>query len=163
MRPTVIFGTEDILINNVAFLLRKFPAFIIPGDGRYRLQPVYVEDLAQIVVEAGQRSENMTIDAVGPESYQFEELIRLIAKTLGRRTHVLNGPPWLALLTSHLLGIALSDVMLTRDELKGLMANLLVSNATPTGQTRFSSWLSKNAATIGRHYASEIKRHYTDS
>jgi NADH dehydrogenase len=163
VRPTVIFGTEDILINNVAFLLRKFPAFIIPGDGRYRLQPVYVEDLAQIVVEAGQRSENMTIDAVGPESYQFEELIRLIAKTLGRRTHVLNGPPWLALLTSHLLGIALSDVMLTRDELKGLMANLLVSNATPTGQTRFSSWLSKNAATIGRHYASEIKRHYTDS
>jgi len=161
VRPTVIFGAEDILINNIAFLLRKLPAFIIPGDGRYRIQPVYVEDLAQIAVEAGQRSENLTIDAVGPESYQFADLVRLIAKTLGRKTVILNGPSWLSLLASQLMGIALSDVMLTRDELKGLMANLLISSSAPTGQTLFSNWLSENAATIGRHYASEIRRHYT--
>jgi len=160
VRPTVIFGAEDILINNIAFLLRKLPAFIVPGDGRYSLQPVYVEDVAQIAVEAGQRSENMTIDAVGPESFQFEELVRLIAKTLGRRTRILNGPPWLALLASKLLGMALSDVMLTRDELAGLMANLLISNSAPTGQTLFSNWVLANAATLGMRYASEIRRHY---
>ncbi len=160
VRPTVVFGAEDILINNIAFLLRKLPAFIVPGDGQYRLQPVYVEDVAQIAVEAGQRSENITIDAVGPESFQFEELVRLIAKTLGRRTRILNGPPWLALLASQLLGMALSDVMLTRDELTGLMANLLISSSAPTGQTLFSNWVSANAATLGRRYASEIRRHY---
>jgi NADH dehydrogenase len=102
----------------------------------------------------------MTIDAVGPESFQFEELVRLIAKTLGRRTRILNGPPWLALLASQLLGMALSDVMLTRDELTGLMANLLISSSAPTGQTLFSNWISANAATLGRRYASEIRRHY---
>ncbi len=163
VRPTVIFGAEDILINNIAFLLRKLPAFIVPGDGLYSLQPVYVEDLAQIAVEAGQRSENMTIDAVGPESFQFEGLVRLIAKTLGTRMRILNGPPWLALLASQLLGMALSDVMLTRDELTGLMSNLLVSSSAPTGQTVFSNWVSANAATLGRCYASEIRRHYAGS
>jgi NADH dehydrogenase len=161
IRPTVIFGVEDILINNVAFLLRKFPAFIVPCDGRYSLQPIYVEDLAKIAVEAGRRSENMAIDAVGPEIYQFEQLVRLIAKALGSRARLLNGPPWLALLTSRLLGFAFSDVMLTRDELTGLMANLLVSDSAPTGETLLSNWILANSTTLGKRYASEIGRHYT--
>jgi NADH dehydrogenase len=161
VRPTVIFGAEDILINNIAFLLRKFPLFIVPGDGRYSLQPIFVEDLAKIAVEAGQRSENMTIDAVGPETYRFGQLVRLIAKTLGSRTRLLNGPSWLALLASRAMGLALSDVMLTQDELKGLMANLLISNSVPTGQTLFSDWILANATILGKHYASEIGRHYS--
>lgn len=163
IRPTVIFGVEDILINNVAFLLRRLPAFIVPGDGQYMLQPIYVEDLAKIAVEAGQRPENMVIDAVGPEIYQFEQLVRVIAKALGSRARLLNGPPWLALFASRLLGLAFSDVMLTRDELTGLMANLLVSNSVPTGQTRLSDWILANARTLGIHYASEIGRHYSAS
>jgi NADH dehydrogenase len=161
VRPTVIFGAEDILINNIAFLLRKLPAFIVPGDGRFSLQPNFVEDVAQIAVEAGRRHENMTIDAVGPETYQFEQLVRLIAKTLGSRARLLNGPPWLALLASRVMGLALADVMLTRDELKGLMANLLVSNSVPTGPTLFSNWILANVTTLGKRYASEIGRHYS--
>ena len=161
VRPTVIFGAEDILINNIAFLLRKLPAFIVPGDGRFSLQPIFVEDVAQIAVEAGRRHENMTIDAVGPETYQFEQLVRLIAKTLGSRARLLNGPPWLALLASRVMGLALADVMLTRDELKGLMANLLVSNSVPTGPTLFSNWILANVTTLGKRYASEIGRHYS--
>jgi NADH dehydrogenase len=163
MRPTVIFGVEDILINNIAFLLRKLPAFIVPGDGRYSLQPVFVEDVAQIAVDAGRRTDNMTIDAVGPETYQFGQLVRLIAKAVGSRTRLLNGPPSLALLASRVMGLALSDVMLTRDELKGLMSNLLISNSVPTGQTQFSNWILENATILGKHYASEIGRHYSSN
>jgi NADH dehydrogenase len=161
VRPTVIFGAEDILINNIAFLLRRLPVFIVPGDGQYSLQPVHVEDVARIAVEAGRLSENMTVDAVGPETFRFEQLVRLIAKTLGSGARLLNGPPWLALLASRALGLAVADVMLTRDELKGLMANLLVSASAPTGRTRFSDWISANAATLGQRYASEIGRHYS--
>ena len=79
VRPTVIFGAEDILINNIAFLLRKMPVFLVPGDGEYRLQPVYVEDVAQIAVDAGRQPENMIVDAVGPETFPFEQLVRLMA------------------------------------------------------------------------------------
>ncbi|MFZ1085505.1 MAG: NAD(P)H-binding protein [Terracidiphilus sp.] len=163
LRPTVIFGNEDILINNIAFLLRKLPAFIVPGDGRYSLQPIFVEDLAQIAVEASQRAENLTIDAVGPETFQFEQLVRLIAKSLDSRARLLNGPPWLALLASRVMGLALADVMLTRYELKGLMANLLISDSAATGQTQLSDWLTANSATLGKRYASEIGRHYTSN
>jgi NADH dehydrogenase len=161
VRPTVIFGAEDILINNIAFLLRELPIFIVPGDGRYRLQPVFVEDVAQIAVEAGRLSENVIVDAVGPETFQFGQLVRLIAETVGSRARVLNGPPWLSLLAARALSLVLADVMLTRDELTGLMASLLVSDAAPTGPTRFSTWLSSNTAALGDHYASEIGRHYT--
>jgi NADH dehydrogenase len=160
VRPTVIFGAEDILVNNVAFLLREFPVFFIPGDGSYGIQPIFAEDVAQIAVEAGRRPENMTIDAVGPETFQFRELVQLVAKAVGSRARLLNGPPWLALLAARVLGLALADVTLTRDELKGLMANLLVSSSAPTGRTKFSSWISETGATLGQHYASEVARHY---
>ncbi len=78
LRPTVLVGSEDILINNIAFLLRRFPFFAIPGDGSYRLQPVCVEDLADLAVEAVYRKDNYIMDAVGPDIFTFKELVALI-------------------------------------------------------------------------------------
>jgi len=160
LRPTVLFGAEDVLINNIAFLLRRLPVFLVAGDGQYRIQPVYVEDLARIAVEVGGRPENMTLDAVGPDIFRYEELVRLIAKTVGSKAILMHGPPWLALLGARTMGMALRDVVLTRDELDGLMGNLLVSDAAPTGTTRLSEWMPANAATLGKRYAHEIGRHY---
>src|SRR5690348_4455051 len=100
VRPTVVFGREDILINNIAYLLRKAPLFIIPGKGEYRLQPVYVEDLARIAVDAGRASRDLVIDAVGPEVFSFEELVRLIARTVGSRAVLLHGSPRVTLMAA---------------------------------------------------------------
>lgn len=71
--------------------------------------------------------------------------------------------PGVALVLSKLVGFFLNDVILTRDEIKGLMANLLVSNSPPTAKTRFSEWLRENAASLGVRYASELARHYLPS
>lgn len=163
IRPTVIFGEEDILINNIAWLLRHFPFFVVPGSGQYRLQPVFVEDVAEIAVAAGQRETNETIDAVGPEVFTFDELVRLIAEKTGSRARIIHLPPRVALFGSRTVGWVLRDVLLTRDELGGLMANLLVSDPGrpgPTGPTRLSDWLSENAERIGRGYSSELQRHF---
>jgi len=160
IRPTVVFGLEDILINNMAFLLRKLPLFFIPDQGRYRLQPIYVEDLARIAVDAGRSSGNLVIDAVGPETFSFEELVRLLAKVVKSRAVILHVPPSLALSAARILGSTFHDVVLTKDELDGLMANLLVSRSKPTGSTCLSSWLTDNAAVLGTRYASEVSRHY---
>jgi len=160
VRPTVIFGAEDILINNIAFLLRRLPAFLIAGDGQYGIQPVYVEDMARIAVELGGRTDNVTLDAAGPETFRYEDLVRLIAKAVGSRALLMHGPPWMALLGARAMGLVLGDVMLTRDELDGLMANLLVSNDIPTGTTKLSEWIAANAGTLGKRYAHEIGRHY---
>jgi len=160
VRPTVIFGTEDILINNVACLLRRLPFFAVPGTGDYRLQPVFVEDVAEIAVNAGSREDNCIIDAVGPEVFTFDELVRLIAEKIQSDTPIFHVRPGLAGFMCRLLGHVVGDVILTEDELKGLMANLLVSEGSPTGQMRLSEWLERNAATIGVEYASELERHY---
>jgi NADH dehydrogenase len=163
VRPTVIFGPEDILINNIAYLLRKSPVFAIPGKGDYKIQPVYVDDVAKICVEAGGQTRNVVVDAVGPELYTYEALVRLIADTIGRGVRIVHVSPGVALVLSRLVGFFLNDVILTRDEIKGLMANLLVSNSPPTAITRFSEWLRKNAASLGVRYASELARHYLSS
>ena len=160
IRPTLIFGAEDILINNIAWLLRRFPAFAVPGRGEYKLQPVFVEDLAELAVNAAQNSENMLVDAVGPETYQFVELINLIKNTIGSKSKIMHLPPRQAYYLSKLIGVAMGDVILTEDEVKGLMDNLLVSQHPPTCETKLSEWLEKNSHSVGASYASELSRHY---
>lgn len=161
VRPTVIFGAEDILINNIAWFVRHFPAFGIPGDGRYGIRPIYVEDMAQILADAAERRTNAVIDAVGPETFRFEELVRLIAKETGATVRLIHLPAALAYVSTRAIGLFTDDVILTWEEYKGLMANLLVTNGPPTGQTRLSEWLKANREQVGRKYASEIARHYT--
>jgi uncharacterized protein YbjT (DUF2867 family) len=160
IRPTVIFGDEDILINNIAWLLRHFPVFPIFGSGQYRLQPIYVEDMADIVVNAGQHNDNSVIDAVGPDIFTFEELVRLIASKLHRRVLITHVRPAIAFSLAKLIEPAVGDVLITQDEVTGLMADLLISQNPPTGHTRLSNWLDEHVDTIGKHYASELNRHY---
>lgn len=160
IRPTLIFGAEDILINNIAWLLRRFPVFAVPGSGDHRVQPVFVEDVAEIAVRAAHRDENIIVDAVGPQAYTFDELIRLIADNVQSRARIIHLRPGLALFLSRVIGFVVRDVVLTRDEAQGLMSNLLVSEGPPTGQTRLSDWLGQNADSVGARYASELNRHY---
>jgi len=160
LRPAVVFGQEDILINNIAWLLRRFPLFAIPGTGNYGLQPIFVEDLAELAVAAGHGHENVLMDAVGPETYKYADLVRLIRSTVGSRSRIVYFSPSLVWVASRFLGWLVHDVVLTKDEVSGLMANLLVSKEAPTGKTRLSAWLTDNAATLGVRYASELARHY---
>ncbi|HLN65359.1 MAG TPA: NAD(P)H-binding protein [Symbiobacteriaceae bacterium] len=160
LRPTVIFGDEDILINNIAWLLRRFPVFGIPGDGAYRVQPIYVEDFADLVVAAGRRRDNFIMNCVGPETCSFTDLVRLLARTVGSRARILHLPPMMALSIARCIGLFLGDVVLTRDEVAGLSVDLLAVDSQPTGTTRLTDWLRQHAATLGAVYHSELKRHY---
>ena len=160
IRPTLIFGAEDILINNIAWFLRRFPAFPVPGTGGYPVQPVHVEDVSAAAVGAAARCENNTLDCVGPEMYSYEQLIRLIAECVGRKTKMLRLPAGLTLLLSRLAGYVVRDVVLTRDEIDGLMAGLLVSHSPATGQVRLSDWLKENRGKLGTRYVSELDRHF---
>ena len=160
IRPTLVFGAEDILINNIAWFLRKFPIFPVPGDGTYRVQPVHVEDVAEAAVAAAKQGGSGIQDCVGPEVYAYEDLIRLIARSIGSKAWITHLPPGLALFFSKIAGYLVRDVVLTRAEIDGLMAGLLISDSPPNAQTSFSRWLEENRATLGRRYASEMRRHY---
>ncbi len=160
LRPTVLFGKEDILVNNIAWLLRNFPLFGLPGNGSYGLQPIFVEDYADIAVEMALREENIVADAVGPDIFTFEEMVRLIAVEIERPARLMTMPPKLALWTSQIIGAFVGDVVLTQDEVDGLMAGLLISEDPPRGKTHLQDWLRANRDVVGMRYASELKKHY---
>jgi uncharacterized protein YbjT (DUF2867 family) len=160
LRPTVIFGIEDILINNIAWFARRFPIFAIPGSGQYRLQPMFVEDLAELATSCTRHENSLVLDAVGPEIFTFEDLVRRIALAIGANPRFLHINPRATHQLLRFVGPIVGDVVLTREEIEGLMAELLVSNQPATGQTRFSEWLAKNAAGLGARYSSELQRHY---
>jgi uncharacterized protein YbjT (DUF2867 family) len=160
VRPTLVFGKEDILVNNIAWLIRTFPLFPIFGTGDYRVQPVFVEDLAQIAIEHSTSPTGTLVDAIGPENFKFDEFVRLIAHKLGRNPKFLKVPSGAGIFLGKMIGLILRDVILTGDELKGLMTELLTSTQTPNARTCFSEWLEQNKATVGSTYSSEIRRHY---
>ena len=139
IRPTVIFGIEDILINNIAWLLRRFPLFVVPGGGGYRFQPIFVEDLAALAVDACGQEDNLVLDAAGPETYTFDEFVRLVGQTMCSRSTIVHLPAALALGLSKIVGYFLGDVVLTRDEVTGFMSDLLISDAPPAGKTSLKS------------------------
>jgi NADH dehydrogenase len=160
LRPTVIFGVEDILINNIAWFIRRFPVFGIPGDGSYRIRPIYVEDMARLIAGAADQQTSTVLDAVGPETFSFEELVRLIAAQVGRSVRLVHLPMPLAYVSTLLTGWFVRDVVLTWEEYKGLMANLLAPEGPSTGETCLSQWLASNREHVGSQYASEVARHF---
>ena len=160
VRPALLFGEGDILLNNIAWALRRFPLFPEAGDGGYQAQPVYVGDLAALAVAASGEREDTTIDAVGPETYTFDELVHLLARSVGSRARIVHLPTPLALSLARLVGYFVHDVVLTREEIAGLSANLLVSSEAPRAATRLSEWLEQHSHELGTVYASELDRHY---
>ncbi len=160
LRPTVLVGDEDILINNIAYLLRRFPFFALPGDGSYKLQPVYVDDVAELAIEGVYRTDNYIVDAVGPDIFTFKEMVELIGEKIDAKRPLISVPPRLALLAAQFLSLFVSDVVLTPEEVDGLMTGLLVSKEPPRGKTHLADWLERNKDKVGAKYASEIKKHY---
>ncbi len=158
LRPTVLFGKEDILINNIAWALRHLPVFGVFGDGQYKLQPIYVEDLAELAVRNGAGQENVVIDAIGPETFTYKGLVATIGDLIGVRRPILPVPPGLGYLAGQVIGRWVGDVMITREEIEGLMANLLYVSSPPAGTTQLTGWVRQHADTLGHHYTSELAR-----
>jgi NADH dehydrogenase len=158
LRPTVLFGRGDILINNIAWMLRRFPVFGLFGDGRYRIRPVCVDDFAAQAVAAGAGQESFVANAVGPESFTFRELVATIGRIIGRPRRLVPIPPRLGWWIGTAVGAVVGDVVVTREEITGLMAGLLDVEGPPTGSTRLTDWARENAATLGARYAHEISR-----
>ncbi len=158
LRPAVLFGGEDILINNIAWVLRHLPIFGVFGRGEYRLQPIHVHDFADLAIAQGADRADRVIDAIGPETYTYRGLVQELARIIGVWRPIVSVPARLGYATGWLLGKVLGDVLITRDEIEGLMQDLLATDSEPTGQTKLSSWAREHASTLGKRYATELGR-----
>jgi uncharacterized protein YbjT (DUF2867 family) len=161
VRPTWIFGGDlDVLVNNIAWILRRTPVFAVPGSGAYPVQPVHVEDVAGICTDAARPGADRVIDAAGPETMAFDELVALIRGATGSHARIVHVPAPVMGLAARALGLLVRDVVLTPDEIDGLMAGLLVSDEPPLGEIAFSEWLEQSGGSLGRRYANELGRHF---
>jgi NADH dehydrogenase len=158
LRPAVLFGAEDILINNIAWMLRRLPVFGVFGDGKYLLQPIYVDDLAQLAVLQGNSNTNVIVDAIGPETFTYRELVQSIGNIIGKERPIISVLPVIGYWAGWLLGKFVNDVIITPDEIEGLMHNLLYTPSAPAGKTKLSEWAQEHAGALGKHYASELAR-----
>ena len=162
VRPTWIFGGgAEILANNIAWILRHLPLFAIPADGSYLVQPVHIDDLARICVEAAGAEDDLIVDAAGPETISFAQLVHAIRRATGSRAQIVHVPPIVMSAAARALGVLLGDVVLTADEIKGLTAGLLVSHHPPLGRIAFTAWLNDHRAVLGHTYANELDRHFS--
>ena len=158
LRPTVLFGKEDILINNIAWCLRHLPVFGIFGDGQYRLQPIYVDDLAEAAVLKAQGRTTETIDAIGPETFRYCDMVKMIAAAISVRPSIVFLPPGVAYQMTRVVGWFVNDVVITREEIIGLMEERLYVNSSPLGATKLSDWAHANGRRLGLRYTSEMAR-----
>ena len=161
VRPTFFFGGgRDILVNNIAWILRRMPFFVVPGDGRYPVQPIHVDDFARICLGAAHASGDVIMDAAGRDAMSFEELVRAIGDAVGRRTPILHVPPPAMAALARTLGLLVHDVVLTADEIRGLTAGLLVSHQPALGSVSLVEWIDEHAPSLGRRYLNELDRHF---
>jgi nucleoside-diphosphate-sugar epimerase len=161
VRPTWIFGGErEVLANNIAWILRRMPVFVVPGDGRYLVQPIHVDDFAQICLRAAHGPGDAAMDAAGPDAMSFEQLVRAIGDAVGRHRPIFRASPAAMAALARALGFVVRDVVLTADEIRGLTSGLLVSHQPALGRVSFIAWLKENGPTLGRAYANELDRHF---
>ena len=165
IRPALIFSEGDILINNMAWIMRRSPVFGIFGSGKFKVQPISQEDLAKIVVQNvnSDLKNNSIIDAIGPETLEFKQLLRLITDSTGSKTLILpfwGYLKWIPFVFSKLFGYLLRDVLLTRHEMNALIDNLLLTDSPSLGSQSIKKWLKENGDELGKFYAHEINRHY---
>jgi uncharacterized protein YbjT (DUF2867 family) len=158
LRPAVLFGKEDVLVNNIAWSLRHLPVFGLFGKGDYKLQPIYVDDLAAAAVEKATGERNEIVNAIGPETFTYRELVETVRRLLGLKRLVVGVPPWLGYWACRATGLLVGDVIITRDEIRGLMEGRLHVEAPPLGATKLTEWVERHKDTLGRHYTSEIAR-----
>ena len=160
VRPSLVFGgRQEILVNNIAWFLRRSPAFAVPRRP-CRVQPVHVEDVARIAADAGGSPEPGIVDAVGPETFTYRELVEHIAAAVGSRARLVPLPEQAVAALGRTAGVPLRDTVVTAEELGALTASLLTSDEPPLGRVSFSEWVAGQADWLGREYHSELERHW---
>lgn len=176
VRPTWIFGGEpEVLANNIAWILRHMPIFPIPGDGAYAVQPVHIDDLVDICIDAAAAEAELVTDAAGPQAIPFRALVQAVRSATGSRSPIVHVPVPAFRAAAGALGRLVGDVVLTSEEIGSLIAGLLVSSEPSRSSIDFTDWIADQPPEpersghqlgqsyghqLGQSYANEVNRHF---
>jgi NADH dehydrogenase len=160
VRPAILFGNDGVLINNIAWLLRHLPVFGVGGNGRYRVRPVHVDDLARLCVRLGSERDDQIVNAVGPDRPTFRELTDAIRTAVGSRSLVVRVPGLVIPALSWVLGRIMHDVLLTPDEYRSMAEGRADVDGPATCPTSVLDWIGRHGDALGVSYANELDRHF---
>jgi uncharacterized protein YbjT (DUF2867 family) len=86
IRPSVMFGRGDAFVGPIAAMLRRLPVFPLFGGGQTRLQPAYVEDVAEAIARVMQEPDSkVCYELGGPRVYTYRSLLEVIAQSLAKK------------------------------------------------------------------------------
>jgi nucleoside-diphosphate-sugar epimerase len=160
-RPAVLFGGDGVLVNNIAWLLRRLPVFAIGGRGEYRLRPIHIDDLARLCADLGASADPAVIvDAVGPQSLTFRQMVAEIRDAVGSWSVIVPVPGAVIPAMAAVLNLVLRDTLLTADEYASMAAGRADSAGPATGEVVFTDWVRAHGDELGRRYANELDRHF---
>src|SRR5260370_5850649 len=142
----------------MAWVLRRLLVFAIGGRGDYRLRPIPVEDVAGLCADLGARTGPgndgaAVVDAVGPQSLTFRQLVEEIRDAVGSHSVILPVPGALIPALAAVLNVALRDTLLTASEYTSMAAGPADSAAPATGHGRFTDWGHELGGQLARSYA----------
>jgi nucleoside-diphosphate-sugar epimerase len=160
LRPAILFGEGGVLLNNIAWLLRRLPLFVVGGRGDYAVRGIHVDDLAALAIAHASGGQDVIVDAVGPDRPTFLALVDAIRAAVGSRALILPAPGAVIPVLSSLLNVVVRDVLLTRDEYAAMADGLADSDAPTTGPTSVLEWIAAHGDSLGQHYANELDRHF---
>ncbi len=122
LQPSIMFGQGDEFLNALAGLVRVFPLVPVVGSGKNRLQPAAVEDVARCIARTvGRESlKGKTIEVGGPQQLTYDEIIAIVARTLGKRRLRFHIPVWMMYPPTALIQWLLARPAVTTDQLRML-------------------------------------------
>jgi uncharacterized protein YbjT (DUF2867 family) len=126
-RPAVVYGPGDRVVAMFAQMLRLSPLCVIPGDGRQRVQPLMVDDLAECVVRALEAPHNGAFEIAGPETMTLDDLAKLLMELTGHRRLIVHVPGALVR-AAGALAEAIPAQIFSRDAAAFLMTDYLCDN-----------------------------------
>ena len=131
IRPSIIFGRGDEFLNSLAALVRVFPMVPIISSGRNRLQPIWVDDVAQCIALSLSRHDlqGHILELGGPEQLSYNEIVRIVSRTMGRRRVHLHVPMWIMR-----FNVALMQALMSRPPINSEMLKMMrVRNVAEVG------------------------------
>ena len=131
IRPSIIFGEGDEFLSSLAALVRIFPLVPIISSGRNRLQPIWVDDVAQCIALSLSRHDlqGHILELGGPEQVSYNEIVGILSRTMGRKRLRLHVPLWIMR-----INVALMQLLMSRPPINSEMLKMLrVRNVAEVG------------------------------
>ena len=158
VRPQLVFGDGELLINNLAWTLRKSRWAPVPGDGRYLMQPIHADDYADLIVAVARTEQRGVVDGVGPDVLTYDDMVRLVGEAIGRSPRIIHVHPRIFARAARVVSRFFTEPTVLKYEVYGCLVENGVVPRQPQGSRRLVDWLRERKDSLGRRYADQDHR-----